>query len=501
MYQVEFELREGEANYGKIKVSNITAIPAGDERAFIEITGPAGAVKDVDFSAQDIDLNAGDNELLLDVPVDAVGEWLEGTYKVSVWQDTMSNPGNYTLFQYEFTFCPVAANAAISFVANCICAKITVEDESNYGSASVSRTMKIIPPTIPGEAAPATIEVSASSHTFDFSWANVKYQVILEATVTTEIIPSVFIYEENSTTGWYDVVCDYDLCGLISCVTTELNRILNLAQSKGGLQNLPTYEFDAYIKTLRNFLLHNAYIDCGDYAAAQAMYETIKGDLNCQCGCSPAGTTEPVAVTAACADGASEFSFNPIYPIEMNLSGGVWTVNLNATWLAKVNALTRHTISSPNLSIDVSSAYSAVTNLTNWNVDVRVNTWNEVEVADLTDDFDDWTLNKLAYRKTVPNHVELYAKLRSDVTFATDGTEYTIYQLPVGFRPTNENTVRYWVMTEGGQVAGFVYVDTSGWIRFRPYFNVGASEEFLHIALNFPIDLDIEDLAGGAWIP
>jgi hypothetical protein len=42
MYQVEFELREGEANYGKIKVSNITAIPAGDERAFIEITGQLG---------------------------------------------------------------------------------------------------------------------------------------------------------------------------------------------------------------------------------------------------------------------------------------------------------------------------------------------------------------------------------------------------------------------------------------------------------------------------
>lgn len=491
MYQVLFELRPGEANYGKIVITNSNPLQTGNERAYIRITRPGGTIiKEQDLNAPDIDLPNTVDEYTINIPTTTDGGWLAGTYLVEVAEDQSTDPGIYSEFEYEFYWCPLELSAAIGFVANCVCARITVTDATQYGTATViSRTLTLIPPRIPGEPIPSATTSSESSMVVAFSWANVKYQVMLESEIEREIIPGVLSNEAINKTQWFDVVCDYDFCGLISCVVDEYQRLINLASQKGGLKNLPDYELDVWLKLNRDFQLHNAYIACGDYEAAQDMYNQIKEDLRCECGCGSASSRQPVAVSAACGgeEGAEPITLDNVYPVIVALSGSVWTVSLDSTWLAKVNALRNTVVTSTDSTIDVSSSYYEGTNTITYDLSIPADDWTYLVIEDFSAEFQDVLTNKAAYRLTKENDVEVLCKFSSENEVLIDGTEYPMFSapLPIAYRPAS-NSGYHPVVADTGEVIGYAVLKSDGNIYFRAAvdFWTGSDPMFFRILAN-----------------
>jgi hypothetical protein len=502
-YLTQFELRQDEANFGKIVVT--LPSPAGTERAFIGIVDPTGeSIKDVDFSTPDLNINAGLLEFLHDISTDAQGSWLTGKYVITIYQDVITNPGVYSLNTYEFDFCPVEPTIDLDFNANCICGQITVADNTDYGSATVSRSMTIVPPTIPGQPAPSNIVTSSSSHQFSFSWANVKYQVSLRVRLTTNVISGVVIEEYVLHSEYFDVACTYNLCSLISCIQGRFSELIQDAASAGGILSLSKSKVDEWLKLTKDMALHNALVDCGDYDGAQDLYDQILADIDCNCGCDEPGDGKPVQITPECS-ASDGFSFNETYPLIISNpgGGGTYNIQLDSAWVSQLAFLSVTDIESPNGSIDITSAYSGGNNTTTFFVDVAKEDFTYIEVAALESSFDDYSLNKVAYRLNVDGDVEVYASIKahSGVTFATTGTQYPLCQLPVGYRPTEEPSLATPIVSKtDGTVMGYARLRKDGYIVLRPHSNWGANEAVLEFRLVAPVALDIEDAGNGVDI-
>lgn len=485
-YGIVFELRSGEANYGKIVVTNENPFATGQEEVFIQITSPDGElIKEFDFDNADLVLDGGPTEYTIDIPETSDDDWMAGTYLVEISEQQAGDPGVYTNETYEFYWSALELTAAIGFSANCVCGKLTVTDETAYGTSTIiERTMKIIPPYIAGQDAPTPTESSTATTIISFGYANVKYQTILQVSVERVIIDGVTSNEEFTKTQWNDVVCDYDFCGLLACVRTEYTRIQNLATQKGGIKHIAAHELDVWLKLNRDFQLHNAYITCGDYAAAQALYETIKDDLNCQCGCGSASSGEPVAISPACGEeGADPLTLDSVYPVIVELDGSTWTISLDEDWLATVDALRGHVIVSDSDFITVDNNYDGGTNITTWTLNTEAGEWNYLVLEDFSADFQDGAGNVGAYRRELAtDNIVVVAKFTSENEVLLDGTTYEMWSTPLGadYQPAVDSAF-FPVLTDEGTVVGYVQLMTDGRVLFRPsvdYFTDGLMLHF-----------------------
>lgn len=495
-YQVLFELRSGEGNYENIVITNEDGLAMGDERAYIRITKPGGTIiKEMDLETPDIDLDGGPTEYTIAIPKTTGGDYLSGTYLVEIAEDQPGDPGVYYEETYEFYWSPLELAATVGFSVNCVCGKITVTDSTSYGTATIiSRTMTIYPPQIPGQASPTPTSSSEATIIVSFGYANVKYQTILEVEVQREIITSVLSMEEFTKTQWNDVVCDYNFCALLECVQDEYTRIQALASSRGGINKIPAYELEVWLKLTKDFQLHNAYITCGDYASAQEMYDTILDDLNCDCNCGSSGSTEPVAISAACGgEEGDTLVLDNTFPVVVALDGGVWMVSLDADWLATVNALTGHVHESDNDFLTIGQAYDGLTNITTWTHGIDQGDWNYFAAEDFDANLQDYVENVGAYRlENATDNIIVTAKIKSANEVELGGA-FNLWSsaLPLAYRPTSDSPF-FPVTTEEGVVIGQVQLLTDGTVTFYPavdYFTTPVLFTF-QIVWNKNISLD-----------
>lgn len=496
-YQIQFELRAAQGNFENIVITNVNPTPAGDERAYIKITKPGGTViKDQDFNAPDLDLDGGPTEYTIAIPTTTGGDYLAGTYLIEIAEDTPGDPGVYYEETYSFYWCPLELKGVIGFVANCICGKITITDETPYGTATVvDRSMTVYPPQIPGQPPPTPTETSNDSMIISFGYANVQYQTVLEVEIERTIITSVVSNEELTKTQWNKVICDYNFCELLTCVQAEYTRILALASAKGGIKNIAASELDAWLKLTKNFQLLNSFMACGDYSAAQDMYEQIKADLNCDCDCGDANTTEPVAISPACGDeGSQSITIDGSYPIEVLLDTGVYYISLDATWLAKVEALRGHTHESDNDFLDISESYDGGANLTTWTHGIVPGAWNSLVNGDLAADFQDVGAgNVAAYRLENATNNLVFAAKFTTATEIVIGDEYNFLDsnLPVGYRPSSPSAYAP-LMTNTGLCVGRAQLMTNGQIVIVSSADFWTDELEVHFVITWDSTLSLD---------
>lgn len=466
-YLSAFDLRSGEANYGKIKVYNNDPSPAGTEVAYVSIEAPTGFIKTMDLLTADIDLGSADNELLVDIPVDSSGDWITGIYTILV-QDIHPVFGTRN-FTYEFDFCPVLGNPTINWVTNCACAKAIVTDATVYGEgASVTRTMTIYPPTIPGSATPASISTSASSYTLDLTHSNVKYQVNLEVSVTQEPIAGVAVLEEISYAEWFKVVCDYDLCSLITCVNRDLTDLENKAARAGGYKNLASADFDRMIQINRLLFKHNNLISCQDWEGVQSTYDELVDVIECDCGCTSTTSSGPQTLSSACSGSGSSLAISATTPITATLVGSTWQLAFSASYKATLDQLKIHNILSSNGDLVVSKSYDAPSDVETVDISIKVNTWTLVDQDAFYTDFvptDAVTYpGQFGYRLLPGGQIQCFAQLRLDKTLSTGTHPLLDTVLAASYRP--DNTTNWFpVMAPTGAGVGLVRLTAAGQVE------------------------------------
>lgn len=490
-YQSSFDLRAGETNYGKILVVNSSLSPVGTEKAYVGIEGPTGTVKAIDPLTADIDLGLSDNSLLVDIPVDSEGEFITGIYTITV-QEVHPTYGNL-VYNYQFDFCPVLGSPALSFVTNCVCAKAVVTDATVYGDGgSVTRTMTIIPPTIPGASAPTNIETSSASYTINLTHSNVKYQVNLEVELTQNPIEGILVLEEISYAEWFTVVCDYDLCGLISCVNQELSWLDAKAQTAGGYKNLPVAQFDRLIGIQKLLFKHNALVTCQDYAGVQAVYNELKALIDCSCGCNSNSAVGPQPLSSACASGSSSLAISATSPITATLVGSTWQLAFNASYKAGLDALRLYHIQSTKVDLAITSAFNAGTNTQTFDVNLRVNSWNTLDQDEFTSTFSPDSASVQSafnYRRMPGDYIECVGQIRIDKAITT-GAAYNLLTtaLAEAYRPT-EDSPWYPIISSTGVIGGSVKLTSSGHINIyvvNNWFAVWGSDNWAGFSFMCP---------------
>lgn len=203
-YNATFYTRVGASNYGKIRLSVNETSPNANPTYFgFEITSPTGAIikpMPSPFSTGTIPPAAPDAigtslvSTLTNIPLDSNGAFLQGTYtfRVIALYETSSGSGVYTssteTVRYAFTPVEISqfkANMRVEVAY--ATAKITLTDLTYLvGLTSVSRTMSIIPPTIPTVSLSGGT-TSGTSLVYTFTYTGVRYvaQLVTDATFTT----------------------------------------------------------------------------------------------------------------------------------------------------------------------------------------------------------------------------------------------------------------------------------------------------------------------------
>lgn len=472
-YLSVFELRADEANYGKIVVSNNDPAPAGSETAFVYIEGPLGVIKEQDLTTPDIDLGAADNEFSIDIPTDSLDEFLKGDYVIKV-QDIHPVFGTRN-FTYTFEFCPLLGTPALDVSVNCVCATATFSDKTVYGEgATIARTMTIIPPTIPGQAAPSNIVTAASSYTVNLTYTNVKYQVNLEVELNSNPITGVTVLEKISYSEWFDIVCDYDLCSLITCVNKDLSDLDTKAASAGGYKNLPTDEFDRFLGIMTLLFKHNNLVECQDYDGVEAVYNELKELINCDCECTSTSSDGPQSISSACGAGGPTLSVSATDPIIANLNGSTWELSFSASYKATLDALRVYSLISTSLDLVLDKSYDAGSNTQTVDLSLKVNTWNEVDETGFTATFQPGApvSSRFYYRLVPGGFIECIGQLRINTDLpawmvGNPSKELLGSFLAADYRPDNDSPWYPVQPSTGATSVGAVRLNTSGQIEVR----------------------------------
>jgi len=370
-----FNLLEGNVNYRKIE-AQITAVPTPGLDAYnvyYQVDGPIAPMKVPNFGVPDGVLNSGNPTAimpLVNLPLDSSGSTLEGLYKLTYWIEDVSIPGIYTEVVSSINLdvlkegpedCRIQGN--IQFEVDCVCYRITITDRTFYGSPNEVtldfRTMTIIYPTIPGQATPTPDATTDITLTVGFDYSNVTYIVNLLSEYHHQNEDGTIIVRENLVVQFSQkVVCDFNLCKLIACITEALVKLEHKAARLGGYPNLPIEERDLLQQLYENWMLMSMARECGDYKKVYDIYNRISELVNCDCGCGdkgPRGNTEhPIPVSPSCGGaGGNITQINGTLPVVVNQAGQTAVISLDPSFIAAALA---DTVGLLGVTVNVGSA-------------------------------------------------------------------------------------------------------------------------------------------------
>jgi len=432
-----FNILEGDANYRKI-IATLTANPAPGidvYNIYFRVDGPIAPLKLPNFASADGVINNGNPVLslpLVDIPLDSNGSTLEGNYTLTYFIENQALLGIYEEVSHGINLdvlkegpedCRIQGN--IGFEVDCVCYNITVTDKTYYGDPNVvifdSRSIEIIPPTIPGQATPAPITTTDSTITIGFDYSNVTYIVNLISVYHHFNEDGTIEVQENLVAQYSEkVICDFNLCKLVQCIADALAKLEHKAARVGGWPNLPIEERDQIFQLQENLSLMWLYRECGNYTKVYEIYNRISDLVGCDCGCSdngPKGNTEhPIPVSPACGGaGGNITQINGTFPVVVNQAGQTAVISLDPTF---VNDALAGSIDTLGLTAPIEGSIVGSTLNLNLNTDFLSDlSWSAWTVLD--DSYVTSIASVIAY-STVPQPVR-YALNESLLEMKVDG--------------------------------------------------------------------------------
>jgi len=350
-------LDEKDANYGNIESSfENTTIGGITENVYYQVTSPSGnIIKSTDLVTPDGTIflaQPSANMPLVPLPVVANGDFEEGDYVVLFSVEDTAAPGVFIEVSLTFTLDILnqgqdtcVKKGLINFDVDCFCLQMTVTDLTDYSDvAFVSRELTIVPPTIPGQAAPVNIVTPDASASFSFSYSGVTYNANLYsvyehvAVSSPSGFPDVIIRESLCFTEAYQVVCDHNLCKLFDCIEAFFEKCKKDASDVGGIQNLPFEKLEKWLCIENLLTMYSFAAKCNNTTLLEKIFKKVQEVTGCDCGCDSESSTQIIKLVAVCAGGSGVNTVNGNAPIVVNTVGSTATISLDATFTALVTS-------------------------------------------------------------------------------------------------------------------------------------------------------------------
>ena len=306
IYNVLFQLNDTSPDYGKIVVTRENV--GTDERGYMRITDPSETViKEYDDATPDFNVATADLEFKMDIPKDANGKFLEGTYRFQTREDVPASPGVFTdIMDTSQKFCPKSTTNPFNFefAVKCLCAKATFTDKTDYGTFDTfARTITIKHPVITGVTTPADIvNTTDNDEDITLTHSNVNYTVDVSVVITWTIeTDEVTVEERIQATNIYRIECTTDLCGIAKCIDNYFQDLVNKSKSYGAFTALPVRDLDRWNKISGYLAVYNVYKDCNNTDKMDEVFAKIKDLVPCTCDCEDSvDTTTPTPITSIC---------------------------------------------------------------------------------------------------------------------------------------------------------------------------------------------------------
>lgn len=309
----QFNTIKGNANDGKIVVTmlNSDALAGTPYDFYIGVTSPSGEVlKALPTVTPDATLDGGADEtdtFNVDIPLDADGAYLGGTYVFTVRRD--DGASDDTTVEKEYLY--VVHNAVDHFTGtpslvvtfNCATGVILATDTTDYAAAGLNdptREIEITPPSIDPQGADDTTDASLS---MTVAYTYVTYGVRMSSVFSTDLTSledDVSVYLSGSVELYdeVEVTCETGgICGSLGCLSDELTKVYNQACAAGGYPNLPSVTKDRIVWSMMNLTMAKLQFDCGNTTLSQTYLTRAKEAINCGCGCADESDPTPAPYT------------------------------------------------------------------------------------------------------------------------------------------------------------------------------------------------------------
>lgn len=315
----------GNADYGKFRfyASDELATSGANYSGDIRITSPIGAVIR-DFGAG-TSFPPGTSMTAInaaDIPVDANGNWLLGTYMIQVRVLRSGYSADYTASYYlgpkSVKKCVLASDetGGSQFNIDVVCstAKILFKDATSYtGWTVTSRVVSVIPPNLPGAPSVLTdydIGPGVVTKELTFSHVNATWQATLLTKFSKEnnytsaggfTLVKITNLDAIRNSETQFVVCESSLCSVYACMKSLFLAMEARACAAGGWAKLSAADLQKWSYLNALMTMSRGALLCSNEADAQMWLVKMKDALavDCGCGCDDSVTTDPIPYTPA----------------------------------------------------------------------------------------------------------------------------------------------------------------------------------------------------------
>ncbi len=384
--QIIFNLRSNSSNFQRIECSVTNPlIGSGSENIYYRVTSPSGVIlKDIDYNSIDGTISSPSmsvNMPLVTLPFVSGGDIEEGKYVFLFQVEDTGNTGTYTdvPVSVDVDFRTQGKDTCvkrglIEFVVDCFCLNLTVTDQTDYSDVTfISRTLSVVPPTIPNQPAPTTVTTTTPSIDLTFEYSGVNYDAnlfsIFEQRVAPDQarIPDITISESIQVTQRQKIICDHNLCKLMECIEAFFRKTTIEASKYGGIQNLPFEKLSKWLEIENLLARYNAATLCQNTTLLDFYYRRLQEITGCDCGCNDPSSDEIVRLTPVCGGSGGTSNIVGVSPILAPTVSGTTTLSLVPSFTnLVVNGASELEVNTQDNSVDYLTVARDATIPTKW---------------------------------------------------------------------------------------------------------------------------------------
>jgi len=318
----------GLAHDGKLRMSSSeSGEPTnGPYEVYVSAWGPGDEVlyesPENTSDPGEISYNAGGNGgYSIDLPLNPDGTYKAGTYRVRFVTFDTDSSAIIDTQEGTFVFTPnvepdKTETSDLEFTAtyDCVTGLITATDTTdmtgwNDGVVGNWRTITLLPPSTVQEPEPSAIEAGSDTLTvepvtFQFSYTNATYQVVLKIsrtkTLSVTLIEGdeidVAVVEIIGRAIQLDIQCDTGFCDIVDCIEAEFLKVEAAACGGLGWGSLTNQQKAKLEYSLGMAQLVSMYSDttCANLNKAAYWRNKIGTFLGCGCGCEDTASDGPI---------------------------------------------------------------------------------------------------------------------------------------------------------------------------------------------------------------
>jgi hypothetical protein len=310
LVRVTFETRATSADDGNIVIffqdEDGIALSTWEGKAIV--VSPTGITLRTYGTGMVTFASAGNNKILVPIPLDGTGAYLKGDYDITVWLDNTQAgaPTPDLEVQHVYNYCPhnsvdhhTSDLVKMESAVDCDAELITASDISDYVTDDITMLTRMITITPPSVANVAESLTTGQSLTAVLTYTNVIYSAELNVS---------FEYQEEEPTGQVTFIsmgsaeifvehfvdCAHDICGVVKCLADRFDALLAKSVHYGGWYALPPAEVGNYNYAQTLIVLAQTLNKCGEFTRGKTYLDKAKVLLNCDCGCADNDLPKPL---------------------------------------------------------------------------------------------------------------------------------------------------------------------------------------------------------------